>query len=87
MKDVIAYLACAALLPFAGWRLWSGFASDVVRGYTPIRRDQAPAAYWLTMLIYAAAFALIGFVLLTVWRAPPLLVVIAGALGGMALAK
>jgi hypothetical protein len=63
MKDVIAYLACAALLPFAGWRLWSGFASDVVRGYTPIRRDQAPAAYWLTMLIYAAAFALIGFVL------------------------
>jgi len=31
--------------------------------------------------------ALIGFVLLTVWRAPPLLVVIAGALGGMALAK
>ncbi len=31
--------------------------------------------------------ALIGFVLLAVWRAPPLLVVIAGALGGMALAK
>jgi chromate transporter len=31
--------------------------------------------------------ALIGFVLLTVWRAPPLLVVIAGALGGMALTK
>jgi chromate transporter len=30
--------------------------------------------------------ALIGFVLLTAWRAPPLLVVIVGALGGMALA-
>ena len=30
--------------------------------------------------------ALVGFVLLTVWRAPPLLVVIVGALGGMALA-
>lgn len=30
--------------------------------------------------------ALVGFVLLTVWRAPPLLVVIAGALGGIALA-
>jgi chromate transporter len=30
--------------------------------------------------------ALIGFVLLTVWRAPPLLVVIVGALGGIALA-
>jgi chromate transporter len=31
--------------------------------------------------------ALIGFALLTVWRAPPLLVVIIGALGGMALLK
>ena len=31
--------------------------------------------------------ALIGFVLLTVWRAPPLLVVIVGAAGGMALAR
>jgi chromate transporter len=30
--------------------------------------------------------ALIGFVLLTVWRAPPLLVVIVGALGGVVLA-
>jgi chromate transporter len=32
------------------------------------------------------ALALIGFVLLTAWRAPPLLVVILGALGGIALA-
>jgi len=31
--------------------------------------------------------ALAGFVLLTVWRAPPLVVVIVSALGGMALAK
>ena len=30
--------------------------------------------------------ALVGFVLLTVWRAPPLLVVIVGALGGIVLA-
>ena len=30
--------------------------------------------------------ALLGFVLLTVWRTPPLLVVVLGALGGMALA-
>jgi chromate transporter len=30
--------------------------------------------------------ALVGFVLLTVWRAPPLLVVIIGAIGGIALA-
>jgi chromate transporter len=30
--------------------------------------------------------ALVGFVLLTVWRAPPLLVVIVGAIGGIALA-
>jgi chromate transporter len=32
------------------------------------------------------AIALIGFVLLTIWRAPPLLVVVFSALGGMALA-
>ena len=31
------------------------------------------------------AVALIGFVLLTVWRAPPLVVVVLGALGGLAL--
>ncbi len=31
------------------------------------------------------AIALVGFVLLTVWRAPPLLVVVVGALGGIAL--
>ena len=31
--------------------------------------------------------ALVGFVLLTVWRAPPLLVVIASALGGVTLAR
>ena len=30
--------------------------------------------------------ALVGFVLLTAWRAPPLVVVIVSALGGMALA-
>ena len=33
------------------------------------------------------AIALVGFVLLTVWRAPPLLVVIISALGGIALAQ
>jgi chromate transporter len=32
------------------------------------------------------AIALVGFVLLTVWRAPPLIVVVVGALGGLALA-
>jgi chromate transporter len=31
------------------------------------------------------AIALVGFVLLTVWRAPPLLVVVVGALGGVIL--
>jgi chromate transporter len=31
--------------------------------------------------------ALIGFILLTAWRAPPLLVVVIGALGGIALAQ
>jgi chromate transporter len=33
------------------------------------------------------ALALLGFILLTVWRAPPLLVVIVSALGGMGLAQ
>jgi chromate transporter len=33
------------------------------------------------------AIALVGFVLLTVWRAPPLLVVIVGAAGGIVLAS
>jgi chromate transporter len=33
------------------------------------------------------AIALVGFVLLTVWRAPPFLVVIVSALGGIALAQ
>jgi chromate transporter len=32
------------------------------------------------------AVALVSFVLLTVWRAPPLIVVVVGALGGLALA-
>ena len=32
------------------------------------------------------AIALVGFVLLTVWRAPPLLVVLISAIGGIGLA-
>jgi len=32
------------------------------------------------------AIALVGFVLLTVWRAPPFLVVVVSAVGGIALA-
>jgi chromate transporter len=32
------------------------------------------------------AIALVGFVLLTAWRAPPLIVVILGALGGIVVA-
>jgi len=32
------------------------------------------------------AVALVGFVLLTVWRAPPLVAVLVSALGGIALA-
>ena len=33
------------------------------------------------------ALALVGFFLLTIWRAPPLLVVIMSALGGIGLAQ
>jgi chromate transporter len=43
---------------------------------------------WITSVKIPADFgiALTGFVLLTVWRAPPLVVVIISALGGIALA-
>jgi chromate transporter len=42
---------------------------------------------WTTSVNSASDFgiALVGFVLLTVWRAPPLLVVVVSGLGGMAL--
>jgi chromate transporter len=43
---------------------------------------------WVTSVRTPADFAvaLVGFVLLVVWRAPPLLVVAVGAIGGIALA-
>jgi chromate transporter len=43
---------------------------------------------WTTSVKTSADFgiALVGFVLLTAWRAPPLVVVIVSALGGIALA-
>jgi chromate transporter len=43
---------------------------------------------WTTSVLTPGDFAvaLVGFVLLTVWRAPPLLVVVVGAFGGVALA-
>jgi chromate transporter len=85
-------LALVGTLPF--WetfrkRTW---AQAVMRGvnaavvgllgaalYTPVWTSSvhAPADFGL---------ALTGFVLLTAWQAPPLVVVVAGALGGMALA-
>jgi chromate transporter len=44
---------------------------------------------WTTSVKVPADFgiALVGFVLLTVWRAPPLVVVVVSALGGIALAR
>ena len=51
----------------------------------------APALYnpvWTSSFKTPGDFgiALLGFVLLTAWRAPPLLVVVVSALGGIALA-
>lgn len=42
---------------------------------------------WVSAVLTPADFALalLGFVLLVIWRAPPLVVVILGALGGIAL--
>jgi chromate transporter len=44
---------------------------------------------WTTSVKVPGDFgiALVGFVLLTVWRAPPLVVVVVSALGGIALAR
>ena len=55
---------------------WSG--SSARRLYNPL---------WTTSVKTPGDFgiALVGFVLFTAWRAPPLVVVIVSALGGMAL--
>ena len=55
----------------------------------PRRRHKAPNLLWTSSVRTPGDFgiALVGFVLLTVWRAPPLAVVVISALGGIALAQ
>ncbi len=86
-------LILTGLLPF-----WDTFrkrasAQAVMRGVNAAVVGLLGAALynpvWTTSVKTAGDFglALTGFVLLTAWRAPPLAVVIAGALGGMALSR
>src|SRR5205807_1804562 len=71
-----------------------GWVSDDVflAGYGAAQAGLGAALYrpvWTSSVETPADFglALVGFVLLNVWRAPPLLVVVIGALGGVALAQ
>jgi chromate transporter len=85
-------LILVGALPF-----WDGFrkresAQAVMRGVNAAVVGLLGAALynplWTTSVKTPGDFgiALVGFVLLTAWRAPPLVVVIVSALGGMALA-
>src|SRR6185437_8038474 len=85
-------LILVGMLPF-----WEAFrkhtwAPAAVRGVNAaVVGILAAALYqplWTSTVVTPRDFAvaLVGFVLLTAWRAPPLLVVVVGALGGIALA-
>jgi chromate transporter len=85
-------LVLLGTLPF-----WDGFrqrvgAQATMRGINAAVVGLLGAALYNPLWISSVkssgdfAVALVGFVLLTAWRAPPLIVVILGALGGMALA-
>jgi len=86
-------LALMGTLPF-----WDAFrrrvsAQAIMRGVNAAVVGLLGAALyhpvWTSSVETPADFglALVGFVLLNVWRAPPLLVVVIGALGGVALAQ
>jgi hypothetical protein len=61
--------------------------------YTELRSTRKPRAFydpvWTSSVKTTGDFsvALIGFVLLIMWRAPPALVVVMGALAGVAMAQ
>ena len=86
-------LVLVGTLPF-----WDAFrrrvsAQAIMRGVSAAVVGLLGAALyhpvWTSSVETPADFglALVGFVLLNVWRAPPLLVVVIGALGGVALAQ
>jgi len=86
-------LALMGTLPF-----WDAFrrrvsAQAIIRGVNAAVVGLLGAALyhpvWTSSVETPAdiGLALVGFVLLNVWRAPPLLVVVIGALGGVALAQ
>ncbi len=85
-------LALVGLLPF--WEIFRrrAGAQAAMRGVNAAVVGLLAAALysplWVSAVATRADFALVlmGFVLLTAWRAPPLLVVVLGALGGIAVA-
>ncbi len=85
-------LALIAALPF--WETFRrrSWAQSIMRGVNAAVVGLLGAALynpvWTTSVIAPGDFgvALVGFVLLTVWQAPPLLVVAVSAIGGIALA-
>jgi chromate transporter len=85
-------LVLLGTLPFWDSFRQRGDAQAVMRGVNAAVVGLLGAALynplWTTSVKSPGDFglALVGFVLLTVWRAPPLLVVIASAIGGIALA-
>jgi chromate transporter len=85
-------LVLLGTLPFWDSFRQRGDAQAVMRGVNAAVVGLLGAALynplWTTSVKSPGDFglALVGFVLLTVWRAPPLLVVIVSAIGGIALA-
>ncbi|WOJ90696.1 chromate efflux transporter [Methylocapsa polymorpha] len=85
-------LALIGVLPF--WEIFQrrAGAQAAMRGINAAVVGLLGAALYSPVWVSAVAtradfaLALVGFVLLTAWRAPPLLVVAVGALGGVALA-
>jgi chromate transporter len=86
------FLLLVGTLPF-----WDGFrqrtgAQAIMRGINAAVVGLLGAALYSPLWIGSVrspsdfSLALVGFVLLMVWRTPPLIVVIVGALGGIALA-
>lgn len=86
-------LTLLGTLPFWGTVRARAEAQSVMRGVNAAVVGLLGAALyspvWTSSVMTRGDFAvaLIGFVLLIVWRAPPLLVVVVGALGGVVLAR
>jgi chromate transporter len=86
-------LVLMGALPFWGTFRRRAHAQAIMRGVNAAVVGLLGAALynplWTSAVHTSGDFglALVGFVLLTVWRTPPLVVVVIGALGGIALTQ